>query len=720
MFDGLTPKQKLKRAIEIHKDSDSKDGKFRRAARESFAFWRGPGQWTQQEREILNAEQRHAHTYNLTKRFIDLVLGIYEDYAVQYFASPKEPTDALLAEVLNNVYQWVYNAFNFESEILATRESTLICGRGHCAIDFQIDPKNLFEKFIKIFLNNIPYHEFQKDPASRKKDYSDAAYEIWDKWIQVEDFKVNFPDFAGKVEDYIETGEWIREITDLPDTQTVWDTEYNEDVEEREFDRPIDSFYWDKSKKLVRICHIEYWQAFKRYYGFNPQSGKVEEFDKKSLPELKKVFPSMFGQEFDYFTVIDKKVKWLQFFGKDILYDDDSPVPYDNFSISSCVAFKDVSGKNPEEFGLVDLIKDPQKDVNKRISQGTNLINNQVQPGAYMELDAVVDQGQAEASMKEPGGITYLKSGGLTKIRERGVPKFPNAAIQMEELSQNMMMKIIGINPEVLGMDTGRQEAGVVVRLRREYGIVPLRPLFMAFSVLDKGIFERTLSIIVKKMSDQQVLEILGQNNRYSIQNGIIYDQQLQRQTDLRNLRTLKYNIESREIPGNRSYRMFMLSTLLEMQNNNFPVDPMQIIEKLDISETEKQRWMQYIQGIQQAQAEAAQRDYELKMAEIQSRTATDSKKIESDSVIKMVKVKEQKAKDEGKRNIEQARMQMEDTGHQLEYLAADKKSEIDRKRLELDDTKAQLDFIAKKEKLAVDRKKADAAMISARKTANG
>jgi hypothetical protein len=305
------------------------------------------------------------------------------------------------------------------------------------------------------------------------------------------------------------------------------------------------------------VIHCEYWTPYKRGFAFNPKSGEWIEFDFKMLKDIKKEYETEFGQAFVYETLMDKKVYWLQFTGADILFDDISPLPYDGFSIVPLFVFMDASRRTANHYGIVRLLKDPQKEVNKRWSQTLNMLNQQVQTGVFAETDAFVNQQQAEQSMKEPGTITWLNSGALNsgKVKTREVPKFPDAPMQLEQYSQDIMKKISGINPDLLGQDRGRQEPGVVIRLRQQQGITLLKPLFRSVNNMKKELFKRQLSIIMAYMPDQQILRILGGNERYKIdaQTGTIIDQMTQSQTPLRDVRNLEYNIIGEEAPGNMS-----------------------------------------------------------------------------------------------------------------------------------------------------------------------
>jgi hypothetical protein len=437
-----------------------------------------------------------------------------------------------------------------------------------------------------------------------------------------------------------------------------------EHQDDNDYEYEMDFDWYDRSRNMVRIAHMEYWEMYKRYFVFNPDTGTFEEANSKPSAEQKKLFTEQYQQEMVIEEITDKRVMWLTFSGDRILYDGESPLPYKGFSIVPVFAYRDMSQRTPNHFGIVRLMKDPQKEVNKRWSQTLNLLNQQVQTGIFAETDAFVDARQAEASMKEPGSITWLNSGAINggKIKERNVPQFPNAPMQMEQFSQEIMKKITGINPDLLGQDRGRQEPGVVVRLRQQQGITLLKPLFNNFNKCKRELFKRQLAIIMEYMPDGQILRILGEGERYQIdpQRGVIVDQENGLQANLRDVRNLEYNIISEQSSGNITKRMTELTVLLEMMQQ-LPVPPEQIIEKLDIAESEKVKWLQYIQQQQESQAQMAEQQMQMQMGLETRKLDQTEERDKMDFIVDLTKIHQMGEKDEKSMKKDFARMEKEE-----------------------------------------------------------
>ena len=672
LFEKMAKGAKLAEAKRLFQEAMSADNKWQREAREDFAFRDGQ-QWTAEEKRILQEERRPCLTFNLTKSSIDLIMGMNEDNKVSHRCSPVDPTDGFLAEVLNDLSEWAQEANNFVDEEDSALESAACCGRGFVAIDFLPDPKRFGEVVLTEI--NVPVHEIHFDPAARRRDLGDASFIFWDRWITSADFRIRYPKISEKrVSELVDSSRMGTPdaVQRVFETNAVFPSERSTSGsdETSDYDTPMDIEYFDRNRNMIRVIHCEYWCPYKRFFAFNPESKNWTEFDGKNLKAIKAEFQAAYQQEMVYETLMDKKVYWLQFTGDEILFDDVSPLPYDGFSIVPLFVFADASKRTANHYGIVRLLKDPQKEVNKRWSQTLNMLNQQVQTGIFAETDSFVNQAQAEQSMKEPGAITWLNSGALNggKIKERSIPRFPDAPMQLEQYSQDIMKKISGINPDLLGQDRGRQEPGVVIRLRQQQGVTLLKPLFRSVTNMRKELFKRQLGIIMSYMPDEQILRILGDNERYQIDptSGMIADMMSVDQesgqpsvvANIRDIRNLEYNIIAEEAPGNMSKRMMELSALMEMQQGGFPVPPEQIIEKLSISESEKQRWLQYLQQQSESQSKQQEEMVQIEMQLKDRELAIEENKNQIAFLLGSAKIKQAATKDEIKKEIEGQKLQ--------------------------------------------------------------
>ena len=534
----------------------------------------------------------------------------------------------------------------------------MISGRGWVAIDFDIDENKLDE--IKITQTNIPVHEVRFDPAARKKDLSDASYIFWDRWLSLEDFCVKYPDYKQFAVRAFENGSWPKD--DFLANLSLEDTTVGHDMnDESDYDDPLDVHYYDAKKKQLRVCHMEYWKFVKKYFYFDPEAGEWKEVEgkwKDFQNEYQLAFP---GKELRYETTIQKELWWVQFCGDTILVHAKSPIDYPGFSIVPCFLYSDVSRRTANHFGIVELMIDSQKEINKRTSQTLNLFNQQVQPGVYAEPRAFINDDQAEQSLKEAGSVTWLQEGAISqqKFMERSVPQLPTSILQMGEYMREMLRHITGINPYLLGMNDKRREAGIVVQLRQQQGMAILKPVFAAYQEMRKQLFERQIRIIMAHMPMTQIKKILGEGDRYQIvDDAVIQDTLTNMSCDLSVVGDAAYDLDAEPESNSMTANSLEIATFMELQQAGIPVDPKVIVNKTNIPVTEKVAWINYIDA--QMKAGADQADWERKLEErkLEMQHEREMAKIEANIGISERKIEDAKDKDILKSALDERKLQ--------------------------------------------------------------
>ena len=647
----------LKNVKERFDDAVSVDRNWQDTARESFEF-RDNKQWSKEEEDQLDDENRPHLTFNITKAHIDLIMGLNEDQRKRYVCTPVNDEDAFLCEVLNTVIYWLYEQKDWEDEEDVSFHSSVICGRGWTSIDFDIDPNK--HNQISIDENNVPIHEIRRDPSSRKTDLSDASYLIWDKWLSCEDFIIKYPKLKNKVQEAFATGSWpeneVIEGLSFDSSSLV----HNDLNDTSDYSDSLDIGYYDTRKRQLRVAHMEYWKNVDRYWVRDPKS-KQWSMVENDWATFKKEYVKMFpGTKMIFEKRITKEVWWIQFSGDEVLYHGKSPMAYPGFSVVPCFLYSDVSRRSSIHYGIVELMKDAQREVNKRWSQTLNLLNQQVQPGIFAEIKAFVNQDQAEQSIKEAGSITWLQDGALAQKRfqERTVPSFPTATMQMEEFAQNIVKRIIGINPDLMGQNDKRQEAGIVVQLRQQQSMTILKPVFKAYDKMRQELFKRQVSIVTQHMPMSQIAKIMGQSERYEFDPaGNITDKKTELTCNVKQFRNLEYDVDGEPTQASLTQNMMELATYTEMMKNGFPVDPLVIISKTNLPATEKLGWIEYVKNQQQSEGQSSAQQFDLEKQKLDQLHEREMAKIDLERMVADSKITNQREKDFLKASTDQAKL---------------------------------------------------------------
>ena len=151
-----------------------------------------------------------------------------------------------------------------------------------------------------------------------------------------------------------------------------------------------------------------------------------------------------------------------------------------------------------------------------------------------------------------------------------------------------------------------------------------------------KELYRRVISLILKFMPVEQMMEIIGRDEVYQIKKGndgepIVVHQESQEEAPLVNVKKLAYHLELEETSDSTTQRTFELSMLLEMQQGGFSVDPLAIIDKLDISASDKERWIKFITQQQEAAAQEANNKFQLEAQKIEMQHMRDMERMKLD-----------------------------------------------------------------------------------------
>lgn len=572
----------------------------------AYAFKAGD-QWSDAEIEIHKEQGRESMVWNYIHPVVELILGVLSQNPTRIRIAPVDRSDGFLGEVTEKLVEWVEeNQTDSEAVEDEAFEDSLITGKGFVSLDIQPRPENPTE--VQIIEETVPVNQVRVDPMSRKQDLSDARYVVTEKWVSLEDFIIRYPDHKEQIEEIFNRGaDPFNNISSLEYYQgTAFDCA-------DDFDVTTDYYNYDTHRVL--IAQLEYFENYVRYYLVDPanpaQTQEIKEQDVENYP-IENII-----------KVNAKKVRWLHFTNDIIMYDDDSPVYPDGFSTLPVYAYVDKKCKILQYYGIVKLMIDPQREANKRGMQTIRLMGNQG-TGVYAEEGSFVDNEQAESSWSDPDEITWVNKNKLNSIKEKTTLDFPVASVQLHEIAKDSMKQITGVNPDMMGMAGTRQEPGMVVRMRQQQGLTIINKIFKNYKKLKKALHKRKVYLVMKYMPDWQIAKILGETDKFVIKDGHIIDKENNLIAPIRAIRDIKYNLKYEDAPGNMTKTMSELSIFLDMVGKKFPVDPLAIIDRLDITETAKARWKKYIEKSQQSQ----QQNHQAQSQAIQMKAQLENQKI--------------------------------------------------------------------------------------------
>lgn len=471
-------------------------------AREDFKF-RDGDQWTDEQRRILQDQNRPTTVFNRIKPMIDSVVGYEVNNRHETRYIPRQPGASGFNEMLTAAGEWFRDQANAEFEESDAFRDAVTAGKGviETRIDYEIDPDG------KPCIERVDPFEVFPDADARKPNFSDAR-RVWRvRKMSMDEARDMFPN------------------VDEAMLHAGWATSEAENVTE---DNPGDDYdtasqYDDDTRRNCTIVECQWYETetvIRFVDGMTGEEMTVSRAEYMTMLErLSMMTPetmAMMGVAPPAASVEQRRRVYKRvFLGREII-EGPSPLPVEGtFTYKFITGFRDQTSGH--FFGMVRATKDPQRWLNKNFSQIMHILNSSAKGGIMAERGAFEDDRDASDSWARSDSITWANPGALQKGMIQPKPQTPLPAGQAEMLSfaMGVMPQVTGVNLEMLGMKEGAQ-AGVLEYQRRQAGLTILAPLFdqLRRYRIDQG--RLMLKMIQKYLSDGRLIRIIdGEHIQY-------------------------------------------------------------------------------------------------------------------------------------------------------------------------------------------------------------
>lgn len=455
-------------------------------ARLEYAFIAGD-QWLADDLEILKVAKRPPITFNYSEKMIDAVVGAEVNSRQEVRYAPRDLTDGPMAELWTNAAKWARDEGNFDDEESDAFRDCLICGLGwtRTKMDYEKELDGMIE------VGRVDPLEMTPDPSATKVGLLDRRYHFRSWWVDERVAKRNWP---GKILPLLDDGE----NTNRGVSATRAGDGYNDnDI--------IDAA--DMHKGQVQIRHyecVEYQPVYRVESG-----GEVIEVEPGDFSEMRADLDAEGIQYVKQF----KRVYYHAFFANETLLEAEESPCQDGF-MYQCMTGKRDRNRNTW-YGLVRVMKDPQRWANKWLSQIMHIINSNSKGGLMAEVSAFVDPKKAEETWTQPDAITLFKEGALSgkKVQEKQMAQFPTGLDRLMEFALSSLPQVTGINLEALGL-AGREQANVLEQSRKQAAYGLLAPVFDSLRRYRKNQGRVLLYFIHNYISDGRLIRIGGPESK--------------------------------------------------------------------------------------------------------------------------------------------------------------------------------------------------------------
>lgn len=490
--------------IDTFKKWFKKDAKhsatWRKEAREDYDFVAGH-QWSEQDRSFLREQMRPIITFNRISPVVRAVAGyeITNRQEVRYL--PREVGDVAVNEVLTSAAEWFRDECGAEDEESDAFLDAVICGMGwsETRLEFASNPDG------EPRIERIDPLEMIWDCNAVKRNLDDAR-RIWRvRKMTLGEAKDMFPEAAA----VNLNAKWAKEVA-------AEDGEPNDGDPRHAYLGTDSGGYSDdddyggeplSDEKLVTIVHVQWIESATFWRVLDPMSGQVIEASEEQAEQLRKRMPAM-GVQFQGVKQ-RRNVRKQAFLGKIVLEAGPTPCP-DQFSFQAMTGYRDRNSGT--WYGMVRLMKDPQRWANKWLSQTLHILNSTAKGGVTVEEAALGgNKQQFLESWAKSEAVTVVPDGALQNGRIQPKPQgtFPTGFVQLMEFGISSIRDVSGVSLEMLGIREGDQPASLEAS-RKQTGMAVLATLFDGLRRYRKSSGRLLLWFITNSLSDGRLVRIVG------------------------------------------------------------------------------------------------------------------------------------------------------------------------------------------------------------------
>ena len=566
---------------------------WRKEAREDYEFTAGK-QWTDEEKQAFEESGRPSITINRIKPHINVLSGYQRLNRYDIDFLPRTNDDVDLCGVRKGVTKYVLDRCGYDSHESQVFLDAAIGGIGWFDVGYKQDQETGDGE---AYVNREDPFGVYVDPEARKPDISDAKFICRAKWVDKDELVSVYPEHEDEINLQYQVLD-KDETPDMEDTEPLW---------------------YQKETQKVRL--VECWYKVKQQKSFLLITGGQQiiedDINDEQLMQL-----LLSGQVEGTRKALVERVRVAVFMDRILLEDIESPYEHGEFPLVPMFVYNFGEGDIPA--GFVRDLKDPQREINKRRIQELHILNTSGSGGGFIEEDAMSDTQFAdfEKHGNIPGYYAKVRTGGLAKIRERGVANPPAAIIEAENQATQDITSISGINEALMGTDIPAASSGRAIELRQKQAITHIAPAFDNLRRAKKQIAyllwgrRGHKGIIPQYYTEDKIYRVEGENGQKFIR---VNQQVVQHDPVagtvhkvLNDLSVGEFDIVVADTTASTTQRQAQMWGLVDaVQKLGVPGDLVFdiILDLSDLPNKQeiKQRWQQRQQGQQQAQQQQMQ-----------------------------------------------------------------------------------------------------------------
>lgn len=516
--------------------------KFRR----DFNMTEGNGkQWMAADRAAVMRSKRPVLEFNQILPQVELVAGIQRSQDYEYVALPRGLEDRRLGEIVSGCLKATREYIRLPRINAHVFDDATICGLGVWRTTHSIvDSRDILWGDIEC--KRINPMAFIWDPwASADVGFQDGAFMGDASWMDMNEFKKQYP----KMRHLCNPGEWINQAGSYIGDSTLLGLGDNlkEELYDMENGRIRILTMWYKKPTTIKLLvnlesgqvnevknEVEGEQQLSRIaqqYGadavnqfqimnagsytsiVDPMSGQMENFANPEAASARmSQLSAVKGMEvYETMKVITREARvpyWCEMVWGQILAQ--GKTPYKDRSYPYVPYVSRMLQDDPESImGIVRNLWDPQDEYNKRYSNLLAHSNSSSHSGWLNRKSGGANTTQLERMGSSPGVV--VEYAGTPPVQIKPV-EMSSGHFGLIQHSQQQILRISGVNAEMVGSTTQKTVSGRAIKARQEGGNMLLQPRLFSFEEAQLDLTHMLLSRIQQYYPPQKIKRIIGLN----------------------------------------------------------------------------------------------------------------------------------------------------------------------------------------------------------------
>ena len=514
---ALTTAQDYFRAANLHPSAVE----FRNKCIHDYGFYDGTGQWQQLDLQKLQERNQLPITVNICKGFIDNLSGveIQSRYRTACRNDSHNPKDDKLAEALTHLlfYTQEHEEVPYKGS-LKFRDS-LICGIGW---------SHLYQEDGVIFYDYVHPFNIIADPDDLTPQYNAMKYVCRKRWMDPKMVKARWPKTANEIEVNQDAGfaEGILS-PELMDRNAAY-TDYGNDN--------------GINQTRVLVVEVQYKVPHKVYQGMDQQGRSFKTFHLETAEAL-------VASEKDIEESHGERIMRTLFLDNTLLEHAPLEATFpDRHDFSYIPIVFQRRFKTGVPYGLLESMKDIQRDCNVRVTKSVYAINSarvifEGNPMPGRDIETI------RKELKTADSVILLPK--ESKFQVSSNAQMGEEQLKIIELYLNLMQRVTGIYDEMLGVQTNAT-SGIAQNIRQVNSVRNNVFAFDNFSQMKKREARFMLDMIQASHAMNVAVEILSPPEREVIILNLLRDVK-GKPLVMNDIRTLPISLYIEEVPDYQS-----------------------------------------------------------------------------------------------------------------------------------------------------------------------